>query len=117
MSEQSYAEKRTLVYKEYERCLDLDVSLDMVPLASGERERLEKDEELRALILVCDAKNKSDVVDELRSLRSSENDGVALSALKEWGRIFYAKKFRESSPGDSDRPIHLIYEIVEKVKE
>lgn len=112
--ESQYAEKLELVYREYERSLDLDIAMTIVPLSPGERARLLDDQELAARIAVLDAKNRSDMVEMLRSMgRASESDGIRLAALKELGKTYYPKRFKESGEVGLGMPRKILYELVE----
>lgn len=112
--ESQYAEKLELVYREYERSLDLDIAMTIVPLSPGERARLLDDQELAARIAVLDAKNRSDMVEILRSMgRASVSDSVKLAALKELGKTYYPKRFKESGEVGPGMPRKILYELVE----
>lgn len=93
-----YYEKLELIYRAYERSLDLDVAFAIVPLSDEERQALLIDPELEARIVVLDAKVKEELVVGLRDLgRSAESEGVRLAAIKELGKTFYPKRFKEDS--------------------
>lgn len=111
--ETQYYEKLELVYRSYERSLDLEIALITVPLNDTERERLLNDEELEARIMVLDARNREDMVSDLRNLSTGAlSEGVRLAALKEFGRTYYPKRFRDVDiPVNTQRVIR--YEIVE----
>lgn len=111
--ETQYYEKLELVYRSYERSLDLEIALITVPLNDAERERLLNDEELEARIMVLDARNREDMVTSLRDLSTGAlSEGVRLAALKEFGRTYYPKRFRDVDvPVNTQRTIR--YEIVE----
>ena len=108
-----YAEKLELVYREYERSLDLDVAFAIVPLSAVERTRLGADEELAARIAVYDAKYKCEMVESLRRLSTNaESDGIRLSALKELGKTFYPKRFK-----DADVSVNVYYKVLPRAKQ
>jgi hypothetical protein len=108
-----YAEKLELVYREYERSLDLEVAFAIVPLSEEEKSRLTRDEELAARIAVYDAKYKTEMVESLRHLSmNAESEGVKLSALKELGKTFYPKRFK-----DSDVSINIFYKVIRRVQQ
>lgn len=96
-AENGYADKLELVFRAYEKSLDLDVALTIVPLSDDERTRLKADPDLIARIAVCDAKLREDMVMDLRDLsKNASSDGVRLQALKDLGRTFYPQRFKES---------------------
>jgi len=111
--ETKYYEKLELIYRSYERSLDLELALITVPLNDAERERLLNDAELEARIMVLDARNKEDMIDNLRDLSTGAlSEGVRLAALKEFGKTYYPKRFRDVDvPVNTQRVIR--YEIVE----
>jgi hypothetical protein len=114
--ETTYAEKLELVFKAYERSLDLDIATKVVTLTPGEREKLLNDDELLARIAVLDAKNQEDMVVDLRHLIDhAESEGVKLAALKEFGRTYYPKRFKDAEVG-TRTPRMIKYEIVEPVE-
>jgi len=107
----AYFEKLELVYREYERSLDLDLAVIIVPLSKEEREALLHDEELLARIAVYDAKYKTEMVEALRDLStSSESDGIKLSALKELGKTYYPKRFKDNIAVD----MTMTYKVVRR---
>lgn len=111
--ETQYYEKLELVYRSYERSLDLEIALIAVPLSDAERERLISDEELEARILVLDAKNREDMVVDLRNLGTgASSEGVRLAALKELGKTYYPKRFRDVEVVERVQRV-IRYEIVE----
>lgn len=96
-AENGYADKLELVFRAYEKSLDLDVALTIVPLNDDERTRLKADPDLTARIAVCDAKLREDMVMDLRDLsKNASSDGVRLQALKDLGRTFYPQRFKEA---------------------
>jgi hypothetical protein len=113
-ADEVYAEKLELVYREYERALDIDIALTIVPLSLSERSRLLQDEELAARIAVLDAKNRSEMVEMLRRLgRSSESDGIKLAALRELGKTYYPKRFKDAGEAGGAMPRTIRYVLVE----
>jgi hypothetical protein len=111
---QVYAEKLELVYREYAHSLDLDIALTVVPLTPGERAKLLEDDELAARIALLDARNRGEMVDMLRKIgRSSESDGIRLAALKELGKTYYPKRFRDTGDASASIPRKILYELVE----
>jgi len=107
-----YAEKAELVFRAYETSLDLEIATTIVPLTPEERERLLNDKEFEARILVLDAKNREEMVVALRDLgRSAESEGVRLAALRELGRTYYPKRFRDTEAG-RQMPRMIKYQIV-----
>lgn len=111
--ESQYYEKLELVYRAYEKSLDLDIAMTLVPLSDVERARLLEDEELEARLQVLDAKNREDMMIDLRALgRGAMSEGVRFSALKELGRTYYPKRFRDVEAGDKPKRT-IRYEVVE----
>ena len=110
---EGYWIKQELVYREYERCLDLDLAMTLVSLSEDEQTLILNDKELEARILILDASNKADMLIQLRQLSTSAyNEGVRLAALKELGKTYYPKRFRDD--GQSVRKQRTIqYEVVE----
>jgi len=112
---QEYYEKLELVYQEYERSLDLDIAFAIVPLKPAEKERLFKDPDLAARVSVCDARHRAEMVETLVALsRNAENEGVQLSALKELGKTYYPKRFKESGEVKTMMPRAIKYMLVEQ---
>lgn len=111
--ESLYLEKLELVYREYEKSLDLEIALTIIPLNDAERERLLEDEELAARITVLDARNREDMVVDLRNFSTGAmSEGVRLAALKELGRTYYPKRFKDLEIPDKIQRV-IRYEIVE----
>jgi hypothetical protein len=71
------------------------------------------DKELEARIVMLDARNRENMVVQLRDLGSSaESEGVRLAALRELGRTYYPKRFKDAEASSrAQRTIR--YEIVE----
>jgi hypothetical protein len=91
----AYYEKLELVFKEYERCYDLDVALDIVPMSQEQRDVMLSDTELHARIRVALAKKQAAIFEGLDDLAtSSESDGVKLSALRDLGALLHPKRFK-----------------------
>lgn len=112
--ESRYYDKLELVYQNYERSLDLDIALTLVPLTDAERIRLSEDPDLRARINILDAKVKEDLLTDLRTLsKEATNDGVRLTALKELGKTLYPKRFKDNVVLPSEQPRAIRYELVE----
>lgn len=109
-----YADKLELVFREYEKVLDLDVAMDVVPLTEADRIRMEDDPDLIARIAVVDAKVKEDLMKDLRFLsKEAESEGVRLSALKELGKTLYPRRFKDG-PSDTGPVSRVIrYEVLE----
>ena len=109
-----YADKLELVFREYEKVLDLDVAMDVVPLTEVDRIRMEDDPDLIARIAVVDAKVKEDLMKDLRFLsKEAESEGVCLSALKELGKTLYPRRFKDG-PSDTGPVSRVIrYEVLE----
>jgi hypothetical protein len=94
--EAAYANKLELVYRAYERSLDLEIAMLVVDLSKEERERLSKDENLRMRMAIYDAHQREDLIDRLRNLISeSDSDSVKLAAIKELGKTLYPKRFND----------------------
>lgn len=108
-----YWVKQELVYQEYDRCLDIDLAMTLVGLSEEEQTLILNDKELEARILILDAGNKANMLVQLRELSTSAyNEGVRLAALKELGKTYYPKRFRDD--GQSIRKQRTIqYEVVE----
>ena len=113
MKSPEYYEKLELVYQEYERSLDLDIAFAIVPLKPAEKEQLYKDPDLAARISVCDARQKAEMIEKLVALsRDAENEGVQLSALKELGKTFYPKRFKEA-----DVNVNVFYKVIPRAQQ
>jgi len=96
-----YAEVCELVFAQYERILDLEVVLTVVPLSDVERERMSKDPDFQARIALCDARVREDLMADFRGLsKNATSEAVRLTALKELGRTLYPKRFKEKLEGD-----------------
>jgi hypothetical protein len=97
-SASQYADKLEYVFRAYEKSLDLDIALALVPLSAAERDRLIEDSELRARIALYDAKVCEELVDGLRCLvKGAASEGVRLAAIRELGRTFYPKRFKHDA--------------------
>lgn len=112
LEEEQYEEKRELVYQEYARSLDLEVALAIVPLSVAEVERLQTDEELLARVAVCDARVKADLIEKLRCLAESDNEGIRRAAIADLGEMFYPKRFRRTHAVTFDKPLKVMWEEV-----
>lgn len=119
MAERTYAEKLELVYQSYERVRDIEVALLRVQLTDAERIALANDKELEARMIVCDAMYKEDLIHRMEVLASSESEGIRLQAIKELGKMFYPKRFRETLNIEVPKPIEhrVTYRIVDPVNE
>jgi hypothetical protein len=94
---ESYAERLELVYQYYERTLDLETALHLVPMSEDVRDRLRSDEELQALMTISRARRFEGMIAHLTNIVEDvgEKSGVRLSAIKELGRILIPEKFKE----------------------
>jgi hypothetical protein len=110
-----YADKVELVFREYEKSLDLDIALCVVPLSAAERERIIVDPDLAARIDLCDARVREDLIADLRYLsKNADSEGVRLTALKELGRTLYPKRFKDAPVNGANLPPRKVtYELVE----
>jgi hypothetical protein len=101
MDEQpDYSERLEAVYQAYEKCLDLDVALALVPMSTDTKLRLLSDPDLAARVTTCDARVKESMAQRLRDLGDhAMNESVRLQALKELGRTMYPKRFKEGGEG------------------
>jgi len=116
--ESRYTDKLELVYQEYERSLDLDIALELVPLSEAEKMRLMEDPDLYARIVVCDARVKQDLMRRVRAIaEESDSDGVRLTALKELGRTLYPKRFKDDGSNGNVAPRVIKYEAIESTIE
>lgn len=113
--ESRYADKLELVFRAYERSLDLDIALTIVPLSDAERIRMIDDSDLGARIALCDARVREDLMTQLRGLASeAESEGVRLTALKELGKTLYPRRFKDAAVDNSGGGSRVVrYEIVE----
>lgn len=94
----TFDEKIEMVYQTYKRTLDLEVSLVLVPLSEEDRDALRNDEDLKALIAVSDAQMKERLIVRLQNIAdTSLNDGVALSAVGQLGKMFYPTRFKNET--------------------
>lgn len=94
----NYAEKLELVFRSYERTLDLETALTLVPLSTEERRRLVNDPELAALMSVCRARTFERIIvgmNEVAEIKGERAASVRLTALKELGRVLRPDKFKE----------------------
>lgn len=123
MDEQTYAEQRSAsayadkleqVFRAYEKSLDLDIALTIVPLSEADRIKLVDDPDLAARIMLCDAKVREELISDVRIIsKTSISDSVRLSALKELGRTIYPKRFKDT-PQEATVPVNVIrYQLVE----
>lgn len=111
--ESDYWVKQELVFREYERSLDLELAMTIVPLSDEQRKRMESDEELIARIAVLDANNQADMIEQLRDLaRGAESEGIRFAALKELGRTYYPKRFSNVDES-AGTPRTIRYEVIE----
>ena len=112
-AEARYYDKLELVYRAYERSMDLDIALTIVPLSEAERIKLSEDQDLAARIAVYDAKTKEDLFVDLWNLsKEADSDSVRLSALKELGKTLYPKRFKDNTQIQPDMPRVIRYELV-----
>lgn len=94
----TYAEILEAVYQAYEKSLDIDVALSLVPMSSTVRVQLLDDPDLTARMTLCDSRVKEALVTQVRSLADSAvSEVVRLQALKELGRTLYPKRFKDGS--------------------
>lgn len=112
-NDERYIEKRELVFQEFERCLDLDLVMEIVPLSAEHIKRLLVDEELHARISVCMARFKGGLIEKFSDFADSTNEGIAKSAIFSLGEMFYPKRFKANQLGSSERPMHVIWDEVE----
>jgi hypothetical protein len=112
-----YADKLEQVFRVYEKSLDLDVALTLVPLSEAEKNRLLNDNDLLARVALCDAMVRDQLMSDFRALaRDSDSDGVKLTALKELGRTLYPRRFKDVDQGGGQGPRTIKYELVEPIE-
>jgi hypothetical protein len=113
LTDDRYYEKLELVFQAYERSLDIEIALTLVPMSDEERERMKTDDDLNARISVCDAKARNDLMVSMRELaEGAKTEGVRFQALKELGRTLYPKRFKDDAP-----PVgRMLVQIVDDIK-
>lgn len=112
-----YSDILELVYRAYERSLDLDIALTVVPIDEALRNRLIDDSDLQARIMLCDARVREDLMDDLRHLsKHAESDAVRLTALKELGKTLYPRRFKDTASPLDNLPKAIRYEAVEATR-
>ena len=91
-----YSDKLEMVFRAYERVLDLDLAFKLVTLTPEEIEALRTDPDLLARCALCDARIQEDLMLDFRALaKSAVSEGVRLAAMKELGRTLYPKRFKD----------------------
>lgn len=109
-----HADRLELVFQAYERSLDLDIALTIVPMSDEDREALINDPLLQARIALCDAKACEELITDLRLIaKTSLSDSVRFSAIKELGKTIYPKRFKEEGAIAASLPNRILYEEVE----
>ena len=105
-----YAEKLELVGRVFEKTLDLETALTLVPMSDADRVRMEADEDLKARMSVARAKTFEMLVDGITTISKAENEktGVRLGALRELGKLLRPDKFREAVSVD----LAMTYKVV-----
>ena len=94
----SYSDTIELVYREFEKCLDLDLALSIISFPDGWKERLENDPILIARTNLYESRVREELIGDLRSLsKYATSEGVRLAAIKELGRTIYPKRFKEDA--------------------
>ena len=92
----NYSEKSELVFRAYERVLDLDLAVKLVALTDDERKAIITDPDLLARCTLCDARIQEDLMKDFRDLaKHAVSEGVRFSAMKELGRTIYPKRFKD----------------------
>ena len=92
----NYSDKLELVFRAYEKVLDLDLALKLVALTDNERKMLATDPDLLARCALADAHIQEDLMRDFRNLaKNAVSEGVRLSAMKELGRTLYPKRFKD----------------------
>ena len=105
---QARAEAIELIYSAYKDCLDLDVAFTVSGIEEEDRIILEQDKVLLARTAVWDARVKQDLIIRLRTMiTDAQSEAVRLQALKELGKTFYSKRFKDSPVLDDSALIHL----------
>ena len=105
---QARAEAIELIYNTYKDCLDLAVAFTVSGIEEEDRIILEQDKVLLARIAVWDARVKQDLIIRLRAMiTDAQSEAVRLQALKELGKTFYSKRFKDTALIDDTALIHL----------
>jgi hypothetical protein len=87
------SEKKELVFRNYQVCLDIDIAILKARLTDKEKDIILKDQEFLDRLTLVDAEVQEQLIVNLRDLSQSPNDSVRLSATKDLGKIFYQKRF------------------------
>ena len=100
MSEDSiisnYSDKLEMVFRAYEKVLDLDLALKLVTLTENESKAIATDPDLLARCTICDARIQEDLMVNFRKLaKEAVSESVRLTAMKELGRTIYPKRFKD----------------------
>jgi len=83
-------------------------------MSEADHERMEVDEDLKAMMIVSKAKVFEAIVDGITTISRSENEkaGVRLGALKELGKLLRPDKFKESLNVD----VSMTYKVIPRKK-
>ena len=104
----TYSEKVEIVYRYFTISLDIDIAIQRIELTEKEREKILKDEILRARIDNHLASIQEDIMDGLMDLKTSNNESIRLRAILELGKILYQKRFNPNKDNDDQKRLQMV---------
>lgn len=100
----TYPEALTLVFREYDQCLDLEVALAVVNTTDEIRDQLRADPDLIAMIKVRDAREKASIYKRYKEVaETSPKPSTKLAALQKLAEAFYPERFNKGASASKVR--------------
>ena len=103
-------EQAELIIEAYKKHFDLEIAFLRVGVSDTDQEAILEDETFNQRILIIDSELHEEIITELKDIAmTSDNDGVRLTALRDLGKIFYAKRFKDTGPEGELRKIGYLF--------
>tara|TARA_Y100000310_G_C20167132_1_gene571889 strand:+ start:36 stop:377 length:342 start_codon:yes stop_codon:yes gene_type:complete len=93
-------EKAELVFKSFERCMDLDIAFAKNGISDDDRVLIEADANFDARLQLRKFEVQEELFVSLRSLVNSPNESIQLQATVRLGEMLYPKRFGKSAEDD-----------------
>jgi len=94
-----------ITYQHYTRSLDLNVAFIKADLTEKEKQLLMDNALFIKRINLFTADFKEDLINDLRDLKSSENEAIKLQVLTRIGKMIYPEKFNDNDSKERVMPI------------
>ena len=103
-------EAKEMIYKSYEKTLDLDLAFKKLMVSEEEQETLRSDKEFQARLAYAEACKKEQLLENLFVLSiSAKTDNVKLQALLEIMKTYYPERFGKDKDKQEETEKVVIY--------